>query len=272
MKKCILAITVLYLINNANTCIGQEGLTGRSFSEVLSQFTPSPEGNVAAAAASIVTEFLPYVTKLTGEDPEASEKVLRAKVTFGEEWLKGPEHRSAPTRTLLKALQDNEKARNPDKSNSPDFLAQVELFSFTFHNSSKYPNNISPLFEATPSNLFLVKYFPLLAVLIDPNNKYFNEARKTTGNQIGTIGDEIVKLTASRASGNSSQKDFDRLVSQIKNLEAQITLFTYSIKKSKFNDENKKFLVSCLEKLHKKFLEKIPLKNEEPDAKRQRTQ
>lgn len=271
MKKYIFAITVLYVINNAHTCIGQEGSNGRSFSEILAAFTSSRVGNEAAAADSIVTNNLPHVTKLPGATKESGELLLNAKVTFGAEWLKGPEYRSAPTKELLKALQNNEKAREPDQSNSLDFLAQVELISFTFHNPNKYPNNTSPLFEATPSNLFLVRHFPLLAILMHPNNKYFNEARRATGDQIGTIGDEIVKLTALQANGNSSQEDSDQLLIQIKNLKAQIALFTHSIKKSEFNDKNKDSLVRCLEGLHQKFSEKIALKNEEPDAKRQRT-
>jgi len=272
MKKYIFAITVFYVINNANTCIGQErASTSIDFAGILAAFTSSRVGNEAAAADSIVTNNLPHVTKLPGATPESGEQLLNAKITFGAEWLKGPAFRSAPTTELLTALQDNEKARKPNKSNSLDFLAQVELFSFTFHNAKKYPNNTSPLFEATPSNLFLVRHFPLLAVLMHPNNKYFNEARKATGDQIGTIGNEIVTLTALQANGNSSQKDSDQLLIQIKNLKAQIALFTHSIKKSDFNDENKESLVRCLEGLHQKFSKEIALKNEEPDAKRQRT-
>lgn len=273
MKKYIFAITVLYIINNANTCIGQERVltTSRDFAAILAAFTSSREGNAAAAAASIVTNNLPHTTRVSFATKESGERLLNAQVRFGAEWLKGLQYRCEPTIELLKALQNNEKLREPDKSNSSDFLAQVELISFTFNNANKYPNNISPLFNATPSNLFLVKHFPLLAVLMHPNSKYFNEARKATGDQIGTIGDDIVRLTALRANGNASQESYDQLVSQMNNFKKQIALFTDSIAKSDFSAKNKETIKLCLDGLDKNFSERIIPKNEEPDAKRQRT-
>lgn len=83
MKKCIFAITVLYVINNANTCIGQEEPSRRKFSGILAKFTSSPEGNEAAARVAFVSNRFPSLIRISVKDEELAKRFFEGVLLFG---------------------------------------------------------------------------------------------------------------------------------------------------------------------------------------------